>query len=491
MNVINNKIFLGLILFLSLTYSSYSASFNVCSISFDEPWFEAKDSSNNTLLLIDKDGDLYALGEDHTLDNKESNPSLELGENFHFNSQTSKYSQIQEDISSISSEGIIIQTTQGNSVAQFSGSTIYLKGKAAVEGGQAACANDGNYCSGEILENRDYFCDITESRSGACSYNVISTQNCNNNNGWVCLSGNVRAYADYTCSGSSCAVGSTSNYYDCDVNDGWTCSGNYRVYRDYSCSSGGCSSTTTSSQYCQYGCSGGSCSSCSAEPTSTTCSGKCGYQTNNCGSTIYCGSCSTPVNGVCGSASGNLYSSYPSSGHCSSGSHNPTDTNGADGTWNWQCIGADGGNTASCSAVVDNKGPAPVEYTYSWNTASWGACSTSCGTGTQTRSVWCQRSDGATVSDSYCSGAKPATSQSCSLYSSCTYSWQTGSWSACSPSTCGYQSRSVWCQRSDGATVSGSYCSGAKPIGARECNVPSGKRFCEPGICVGPTQMCP
>ena len=69
-------------------------------------------------------------------------------------------------------------------------------------------------------------------------------------------------------------------------------------------------------------------------------------------------------------------------------------------------------------------------YTYSWQTGSWGSCS-SC---SQTRSVWCQRNDGATVDDSYCNGGKPATSQSCGLVN--------GGWSAWSNTdSCGtYQS---------------------------------------------------
>ncbi len=62
-----------------------------------------------------------------------------------------------------------------------------------------------------------------------------------------------------------------------------------------------------------------------------------------------------------------------------------------------------------------------------WNYGGWWDCSVSCGGGnqtrtagcirwnnwTQTRSVSCQRNDGTTVSDSYCSWTKPWTSQNC------------------------------------------------------------------------------
>lgn len=62
-------------------------------------------------------------------------------------------------------------------------------------------------------------------------------------------------------------------------------------------------------------------------------------------------------------------------------------------------------------------------YSYSWVvTADWGACSAvACGTsGTQTRTVQCQRNDGAFVGDVFCTSPKPATSQSCSA-PACTF----------------------------------------------------------------------
>ena len=61
----------------------------------------------------------------------------------------------------------------------------------------------------------------------------------------------------------------------------------------------------------------------------------------------------------------------------------------------------------------------------SWSASTTGSCSaTACGgSGTQTRTVTCQRSDGTTVADSYCTGNKPSTSQSCTCSdSSCTCS---------------------------------------------------------------------
>ncbi len=58
-------------------------------------------------------------------------------------------------------------------------------------------------------------------------------------------------------------------------------------------------------------------------------------------------------------------------------------------------------------------------YTYAWQTSTWGSCraiSECSSSGTQTRTVTCRRSDGATVAGSFCTATKPATTQTCSAY---------------------------------------------------------------------------
>jgi hypothetical protein len=52
-------------------------------------------------------------------------------------------------------------------------------------------------------------------------------------------------------------------------------------------------------------------------------------------------------------------------------------------------------------------------FTYAWTTGSYGTCSKTCGGGTQTRPASCRRSDGANVSQSFCSSSKPQTTRSC------------------------------------------------------------------------------
>ncbi len=112
--------------------------------------------------------------------------------------------------------------------------------------------------------------------------------------------------------------------------------------------------------------------------------------------------------------------------------------------------------------------------THSWRTGSVGSCNASCGNyGTQTVDVYCERQGGTRVADSFCSGAgaKPATSQSCYGGACYSYSWYTGGWSSC-PSNCtaGTQTRTVYCRRSDGAQVGDSYCSGGRPSSSATCD---------------------
>lgn len=55
-------------------------------------------------------------------------------------------------------------------------------------------------------------------------------------------------------------------------------------------------------------------------------------------------------------------------------------------------------------------------WQYNWNTGPWSGCSASCGGGTKTRSVWCERDDGLVVDDALCTSSKPSTSTSCNTH---------------------------------------------------------------------------
>ncbi|XP_074853207.1 papilin isoform X2 [Carettochelys insculpta] len=87
-----------------------------------------------------------------------------------------------------------------------------------------------------------------------------------------------------------------------------------------------------------------------------------------------------------------------------------------------------------------------------WKTGAWGACSTTCGGGTQTRSVYCMSHNGqggspGVVGDAQCLAFSeaPRSTQPCNTRPCAT--WSTGPWSECSAS-CGegVQTRTVTCR---------------------------------------------
>lgn len=110
-----------------------------------------------------------------------------------------------------------------------------------------------------------------------------------------------------------------------------------------------------------------------------------------------------PINGVCGTSNGKNFETTPTTDLCASGVTSAVTVSGDKYTWN--CEGEYNGTDTSCSA---NK------LSYSWYTGPWNnSCSAKCGSGTTDRQVYCQRNDGAVVSDNYCSGPRPASTDTC------------------------------------------------------------------------------
>ena len=112
-----------------------------------------------------------------------------------------------------------------------------------------------------------------------------------------------------------------------------------------------------------------------------------------------------------------------------------------------------------------------------WVASDWTACSSTCGAGTRARNVYCRRTDGFLQPDFLCGHQpRPEALESCGGYAGCTYTWETGAWSACQlPGSCltGAQTRTVLCQRSDGASVEESFCSGGRPAATQACVDPA------------------
>jgi predicted extracellular nuclease len=88
-------------------------------------------------------------------------------------------------------------------------------------------------------------------------------------------------------------------------------------------------------------------------PWAWTCGGINGGTTASCSANLN----TTPVNGVCGSANGQSFSSIPTTNLCSAGT--ATSVTGT-GPWAWSCNGANGGSASSCSANLTSVTLTPI-----------------------------------------------------------------------------------------------------------------------------------
>jgi hypothetical protein len=135
------------------------------------------------------------------------------------------------------------------------------------------------------------------------------------------------------------------------------------------------------------------------------------------------------------------------------------------------CVRSDGSQapSASCPQPAPAASENTTDYSgcsYAWTTSAWTGPTTRCGTSTETRTVACQRSDGAATTDDRCAtaGPRPDASQDVQVTEGCTAAWTTGDYGAPTPA-CGAttKTRSVTCLRQDGTTVADSQCSGDRP----------------------------
>ena len=104
--------------------------------------------------------------------------------------------------------------------------------------------------------------------------------------------------------------------------------------------------------------------------------------------------------------------------------------------------------------------------TYAWEASSWNGWNSTCSSSaTRTQNFICRSSNGSVVADANCAGPKPTNSETGANYTGCTYAWVAGAWqdpgNSCTPNET--QTRSVTCRRSDGATVGDASCGGGKP----------------------------
>ncbi|XP_059208551.1 papilin [Centropristis striata] len=120
--------------------------------------------------------------------------------------------------------------------------------------------------------------------------------------------------------------------------------------------------------------------------------------------------------------------------------------------------------------------PHPCPQTRSWKTGEWNTCSVTCGGGSQVRSVQCISHDAAgprVVEDAVCAtyAEAPPSMQTCNMQQCAEY--QMSRWSACSV-TCGKgeQTRDVFCAGSGGMRLEETACSALlRPTAARPCEM--------------------
>lgn len=88
------------------------------------------------------------------------------------------------------------------------------------------------------------------------------------------------------------------------------------------------------------------------------CGGAGGGTTATCASTK--ASAPVVVNGTCGNANSASTTAFPIEGLCATGTPTASDSVGADGNFNWSCLGSGGGQASACAAPRQGAGATPV-----------------------------------------------------------------------------------------------------------------------------------
>lgn len=375
-------------------------AFNVCNVDLTQPWFKVNTSAKDTVLVIDSTGNVFLQGKLHTGVLNPATPSLKLTSTFFFNKDVSEYtSAFSDQVAVDSTSALIVKNNAGVAVASLSGGVIKAKGKVIAQGEQASCSADGLYCSSTqptLVENRNYYCDITGTQQGSCTYSAVPIEDCaakpssdsdggimyhvagtvtdyNSCSAGACVGTN---YNDACTSGTQLTEYSTSgsnvvsNSYSCSTEDYSYCSGTNVMKLQHLCTTGACDAGSPMLvQTCLAGATAYGTWSCNTLTSKTqtvtyydpVCSsGACstqnrdgGFNTVACSSGQYCnniiGDCVAITYGTCGAANGVATLTSPTS-LCSSGT--PSSVSLSSNTYSWTCTGTPSslGGVASCSA---------------------------------------------------------------------------------------------------------------------------------------------
>ncbi|GMH72250.1 hypothetical protein TrST_g2227 [Triparma strigata] len=143
---------------------------------------------------------------------------------------------------------------------------------------------------------------------------------------------------------------------------------------------------------------------------------------------------------------------------------------------------------------------------YYWNVSSWGSCSRTCNTGSQSRTVTCHSSPLDVAAGSLCeqfAGAEPPTTQACNAFACPSYEWAiVGDFGECD-ADCGggVATRRVQCHDLTGDSVFGydipykivddSFCSsGKKPTETQSCSTDTNGECGGNGVCRSKECFC-
>jgi len=386
--------FTFLLTFFLFVSNVFASNFNVCGIDFNHNWFEVKDDSNNTVFLLDKDGDVFIMGKN----NVGSNPALrsfKINDAIYFNAKDAPLNKIFQTGSFPAEKGILFKDSSGNNIGKLTTSGLYVKGTPAYQGSQAKCPADGwGYCNANnqfLRDNRNYYCDITGSLSADCKYTVVSTTDCRSSDYYTCSGLKTRILKHFNCG----AGGNCVNYNDEVLGD---CSAYQYCYGTAQCGNfvwktgswGGCSvlcgyGTQTRSVTCTRSHDGAVvdnsyCNPATKPATSQGCSISCSWNTGSWGScSAYCGYGTQYRSVYCVNQLGQSIADY-------------------------YCSGSKPATAQGCSVGCE------------WHLGSWGSCSKTCCGGTQTRPLYCYSYVYGYVSNYDCSsylGYIPSTSQTC------------------------------------------------------------------------------
>ena len=251
------------------------------------------------------------------------------------------------------------------------------------DGCSAACLNETAVCGNSHQESGEQCDDGNIANFDGCSSICqIETPACGNSHqesGEACDDGNTNSFDG--CSGMcqietpACGNSHTEAGEACD--DGNTATGDGcsaicqieeadkpidGVWTDWSTCSAACGGGTQV-RYCtnpapQFGgaaCVGASSQSCNSQDCPVN----------------------DPIDGTCGIANGQTFTTAPSSNLCQTGTPSKISVEGA---WLWDCMGSNGGKIANCHATIGQSGD-PVDGAWT----DWSTCSADCGSGTQTR----------------------------------------------------------------------------------------------------------